>query len=119
PARALPSDWTTNFEAEVRQPLLQGAGAMYNRIAGPYSPFSGQGTPTFDGVMLARINTDISLSDFEARVRNFVSETENAYWELYFAYRSLEAQKAGRDSSLQAWKKIHSLFKFGARGGEA
>ena len=69
--------------------------------------------------MLARINVDISLADFEGGVRNLVSDVENAYWELYFAYRALEANKTGRDSALQTWQKIHALFMVGARGGEA
>jgi len=55
--------------------------------------------PNFRGVLLARINADISLADFEAGVRNLVSDTEQSYWELYFAYRNLEARKAGRDSA--------------------
>ena len=96
---------------------------MYNRIAGPYNPFTptatGLNTPAFDGVMLARINVDISLADFEGGVRNLMFDVENAYWELYFSYRALEASKAGRDSALQTWQKIHALYMVGARGGEA
>jgi len=69
--------------------------------------------------MLARINTDISLADFEAGVRNLVNDVEDAYWELYFAYRNLEASKSGRASALQTWKKIHALFEVGGKGGEA
>lgn len=128
PSRALMSDYNVNLEASFRQPLLQGAGTLYNRIAGPSIQPFGAGlnnagnminTATFDGVVLARINTDITLTQFESQVRNLVSETENAYWELYFAYRNLEAQKAGRDSSLQTWKKINALAEVGAVGGEA
>jgi len=113
------SDWTQNFEAEVNQPLLQGAGTFFNRIAGPFDPFNGDGTPNFDGVVLARINTDIALADFEAGVRNLVNDIENTYWELYFAYRNLESRKIGRDSALETWKKIHALYVVSARGGEA
>ncbi len=113
-------DWNTNFEAGFRQPLLQGAGTLYNRIAGPFDPLQGIGTYLqFDGVIIARIRTDIRLADFEAGVRNFVSDVENAYWELYFAYRNLEARKTGRDSALQTWKKINELKRQGAKGGEA
>ena len=32
---AYPSDWNVNLVAELRQPLLQGAGVQFNRIAGP------------------------------------------------------------------------------------
>ncbi|MBU4270494.1 MAG: TolC family protein [Planctomycetes bacterium] len=114
PSRAWPSDWNVNLAAEVRQPLLQGAGTQFNRIAGP-----GATPGNYNGVMIARINTDIALADFEAAVRNLVSDVEVAYWELYFQYRSLDAVIAGRDSALQTWRKIYTLYTHGARGGEA
>lgn len=79
--------WDSYIEAQVRQPLLQGSGTQFNRIAGPGS------TPgQLNGVLLARVRTDINLIDFERSVRDFVSEVENAYWDLYFAYRDLEAR---------------------------
>jgi outer membrane protein TolC len=114
----VPSTWQTNYDFTFSQPLLQGAGVTYNRIAGPDSFDNLYGRPAFRGVLLARINADISLADFEAGVRNLVSDTEQSYWELYFAYRNLEARKAGRDSSLEAWRKVHALMVEGARGGE-
>jgi outer membrane protein TolC len=117
-SREVPSMWTTNYDFTFNQPLLQGAGVTYNRIAGPDSFENIYGRPAFRGVLLARINADISLADFEAGVRNLVSDTEQSYWELYFAYRNLEARKAGRDSSLEAWRKVHALMVEGARGGE-
>ncbi|MDZ7617046.1 MAG: TolC family protein, partial [Patescibacteria group bacterium] len=113
-SRNYASDWNVNLEAEVRQPLLQGAGAQFNRIAGP-----GAVSGNYNGVMIARINTDIALADFEAGVRDTVGDVENAYWELYFAYRNLDAVVAGRDSALTTWRRIHALYKIGARGGEA
>lgn len=114
PSRAWPSDWNVNLAAEVRQPLLQGAGVQFNRIAGP-----GATPGVYNGVMIARLNTDIALADFEAAVRNLVSDVEVAYWELYFQYRSLDAVIAGRDSALQTWRKIYTLYTHGAVGGEA
>ena len=98
----VPSTFTTNYDFTLSQPLLQGAGVTYNRIAGPDSFDNIYGRPLFRGVLLARINADISLAEFEAGVRNLVSDTEQSYWELYFAYRNLESRKAGRDSSLEA-----------------
>jgi len=115
----VPSTWQTNYDFTFSQPLLQGAGATYNRIAGPDFFDNIYGRPNFRGVLLARINADISLADFEAGVRNLVSDTEQGYWELSFAYRNLEARKAGRDSSLEAWRKVHALYVEQSRGGEA
>ena len=112
--RAFPADWTANVQVQVSQPLLQGAGVEFNRIAGPGA------TPGINnGVVLARLNTDIALADFETQVRNLVYDVERSYWELYFAYRNLDAAKAGRDSALETWRRIHALYVVGAAGGEA
>lgn len=116
PNNLFPSVWNTNFEAEFRQPLLQGAGIKFNRIAGP----SGQPGLLFtNGVLIARTNTDISIAEFENAVRNFVSDVENAYWDLYFAYRNLQAAITARDAALQLYNEINARFEIGAQGGSA
>jgi len=97
--------WTVQVEGEFRQPLLQGAGVDFNRIAGP------AGRPgALNGVLLARINSDIGVADFEIAVRNLVNDVENAYWDLYFAYRDLDAKIAARDRALETWRSINALF---------
>ncbi len=98
-----PSSWLANVEMEARHPLLRGSGVQVNRV----------------NVMLARIREDVSLADFETNVRNLVSDVEEAYWQLYFAYHNLEAAKTGRDSALVTWRRVHALMVNGAEGGEA
>jgi outer membrane protein TolC len=114
PNRLYSSAFTGWFEAEYRQPLMRGAGVQYNRIAGPGSP-----NGVYNGVLIARINTDISLADFEAGVIDYVNSIESTYWELYFAYHNLEALVAGRNSALLTWQRVKELERVGARGGDA
>lgn len=114
PSNLFPSAYNTRFEVEMRQPLLQGAGVEFNRIAGPNN-VPGQ----YHGVLIARANADVELADFEIAVRDLVSNVENSYWDLYFAYRDLDAKIAARDASLETWRRIHALYKTGRRGGEA
>ena len=114
PFRRFQSDFVGFLEAEYRQPLLAGAGTTYNRIAG-----TSASPGVYNGVLIARINTDISLADFEAGVLRLINDVEGAYWELYFAYRALDAQLSGRESSLKTWQRINELQKVGSRGGEA
>jgi len=114
PTRLFRSDFNGFLEAEYRQPLLAGSGTTYNRIAGP-TTIPGQ----YNGVLITRINTDISLADFEAGVLRLINDVEGAYWELYFAYRALDAQLSGRENSLRTWQRINELQKVGSRGGEA
>ena len=82
-----PFSWESYIEAQIRQPLLQGAGTQYNRIAGP-----GAQPGQMNGVLLARVRTDTNLVELERNVRDFVSDVENSYWDLYFAYRDLDAR---------------------------
>ena len=114
PSNLFPSAWNVNLESEFRHPLLQGGGMQFNRIAGPSR------TPgLYGGVLIARVNTDIELADFEMGVRDLVSNIENAYWDLYFSYRDLDAKIAARDAALDTWRRIHALYEAGRRGGEA
>lgn len=112
PGNAFETAWDVNYEAGFRQSLLQGAGVDYNRIAG-----SSRTPGVYQGVLIARTNTDISIADFELAVRNFVSDVENAYWDLYFAYRDLDAKVAARDAALETWQRVKGLE--GQPGGEA
>ncbi len=108
------SSWAVRYELEARHPLLQGGGIDFNRIAGP------QAVPgIYTGIMLARINTDIALTDFETAVRGLVNDVENAYLDLYFAYRDLDTKIAARDSALQTWRTVNALYELERKGGEA
>ncbi len=113
PGNAVPSAWTTWMDMEVRHPLLFGGGADFNRIAGPTN------TPgVFNGVLVARINTDVNLADFEIGVRNYVSDVENAYWDLYYAYRDLDAKINARDAALETWRRVSPQVAAGRLGAE-
>jgi hypothetical protein len=114
PGNEFPSAWTTWFDMEAKHPLLQGSGVDFNRLAGP-----GAQPGVINGVVIARINTDTALAEFEVGVRNFVSDVENAYWDLYFAYRDVAAKVRARDATLKTWRKIHALNEQGKSGGEA
>ena len=97
------SFWQTSFEARATQPLLRGAGTMINRIP----------------VILARINTDVSLATFESSVRNLVLDIENTYWDLHTAYRNLETAKIGRDSAQATWHNVYEKMQFGVESSQA
>lgn len=116
PGNLFDNAWTTLLEAQVRQPLLQGSGVAFNRIAG-----AGVTTPsTFNtGVVISRINNDISIAQFETDVRSFVDEIVQNYWQLYLAYKNFEAAKAARDSSLTTWNIIKARFDNDLESAEA
>lgn len=114
PGNRFYSAWNANVEAEIRHPFLQGSGVQFNRVAGL------DATPgVYDGVLIARLNADVALTDFELAVRDLVSNVENAYWDLYFGYRVLDAKVKARDAALDTWRATRARFEAGRVGGEA
>jgi outer membrane protein TolC len=67
-------------------------------------------------IILARINTDVTLASFEASVRNMVLDIENTYWDLHRAYRNLETAKIGRDAAQVTWKQAYEKELQGTLG---
>lgn len=99
PSNLFRSSWQTNIEAGFRHHLARGGGLDYNRIAGP-----GAVPGVYNGVLIARVNSDAAILDFEMGLRDLASDVENAYWDLYYAYRNLEAKIAARDAALNTWR---------------
>ena len=97
------SAWQSQIHAEVRQPLLQGAGLTFNRIAGP-----GARPGVYNGVLIAKVRNDITSARFEQDTRDYFSNVINAYWDLYFAYRDLEAKREALERSRQTWKSYQA-----------
>ncbi len=115
---ALPPDIPT-FGIEFRRPLWSGAGTAFTRIAGPIRDSLGGVSGVSQGVVIARINNDISLADFEAAVRNLIKDVEDVYWDLYLAYRTYDSELISRNSSLRTWREVKTKFDVGGQGGGA
>lgn len=101
PSNTFRSAWDSYVEGEIRQPLLQGGGMEFNRIAGP-----GATPGVYNGLLIARVNNDITQTDFEMSVRDYVSNVVNAYWDLYFAWRDLDARSHAMKRALEAWNQL-------------
>jgi outer membrane protein TolC len=96
--QVLDSWYRASFEAEFRQPLLRGRGELINRMP----------------IVISRIGTDQEIANLEAQLQNFVTNIEIRYWDLYLAYRNLDAAKKGRDAALETWKIVDDQFREGA-----
>lgn len=103
PANTFNSSWNTWVEGELRQPLLQGAGVEFNRIAGP-----GATPGVYNGILIAKANADINSHDFTIALTDFISNVENAYWDLYLSYRELDARKKAMEQALVIWKEAQT-----------
>ncbi|MFZ9092765.1 MAG: TolC family protein, partial [Planctomycetaceae bacterium] len=93
---------------------MAGAGTEFTRIAGPIRPGFGAIAGVSQGVVIARINQDITLADFELSVRNALRDIEYAYWDLYLAYRVYDATAASHRSAHQTWKELNTKVELGS-----
>jgi outer membrane protein TolC len=113
------SYYTALSQIQYVQPLWAYGGVEYNRVAGPARAGLGGVTGVSQGVVISRINTDISIADFESAVFAMVKDVEDLYWELYLSYRQLAADNANRESALRTWREVKAKMDVGATGGKA
>lgn len=118
PGQLFPSSYAGSVGAEYRLPLLAGAGTEYTRIAGPIVNSFGGITGVTQGVVIARINNDITLADFELSVRNLIRDVEDQYWELYLQYRLYDTAVKTRNSTLAIWRTLQTTIELGGRRPE-
>ncbi|NND98425.1 MAG: TolC family protein [Pirellulaceae bacterium] len=111
-----PNYWETQLEAGVRQPLLQGAGREFNRIAGPNAR---PGFNFSNGIIIAQMNTNISQADFEIALRDYVSDLYSAYWDLVRQYRTYDSVLASRELAYDTWQTVLAKGQAELEGGEA
>jgi outer membrane protein TolC len=108
--------WETQLEAGVRQPLLQGAGKQFNRIAGPNAR---PGFNFSNGIVIARMNNQISQADFEISLRSYVRDLYSAYWNLVRQYAVYDSVLQSQKLSYETWQTVLAKGKADMEGGEA
>lgn len=113
PNVGLSSSFTGQNGFQFRQPLLAGSGTDFTRIAGPVNPNFGAITGVSQGVLIARINSDISLAQFEASVRDSIRDLQKAYWDLYLSYRNYETSVVAHRSAFQTWREANIKLEVG------
>ena len=101
--RLFPSAFTGFLQAEYRQPLLAGSGVEFTRIAGPQQSNIRGVSGVAQGVLISRINSDISLLEFEQSVTTLLRDVENRYWDMYL-YLQLYASEVETFRDLVAFR---------------
>ena len=91
--QAYSSSYNGLFQAEYRQPLWAGAGTEFTRTAGPRNRSLSGVSGVAQGILIARINNDISLTQFEQSVTSLVRDVEQRYWDLDLALRLYASEK--------------------------
>lgn len=106
PSRLFPSAYTGFLQGEYRQPLLAGSGTEFTRIAGPLTQNLRGVSGVSQGVLISRINSDISLIDFEQSVSTIVRDVENRYWDLYLSLQLYDSEIHTFRDLVRFWKLL-------------
>jgi beta-lactamase regulating signal transducer with metallopeptidase domain/outer membrane protein TolC len=112
------SYWDLSLEEAIKSSKAN-AKAMRSLGGHQVSPTCNNCSQTGEAQQTPTSNVELSLADFERGVRNLVNDTQNAYWELAFAWRNLETSNTALDSARQTWKKIHLIYVAGTKDGDA
>ena len=102
-SRLFDSAYTGSMQAEFRQPLLAASGVEFTRIAGPQQSNVRGVSGVAQGALISRINSDISLLEFEQSVTTLLRDVENRYWDLYL-YLQLYATEVETFRDLVAFR---------------
>lgn len=119
PGRLFSSVYEGSVRAELRQPLLAGGGVEYTRVAGPISQSIQGVTGVGQGVLIARIDGDIALADFELAVSRLLRDVEQTYWRLSQAYQTYHSEVVARNEAEQVWDNVTLRAEVQAPGGGA
>jgi outer membrane protein TolC len=108
PGLLFPSTYTGALGAELRQPLLAGAGAEYTETAGPIALRNNIQSGVAQGIRIAQINEKIAAVDFELAVKALALDVGEVYWQLFQAFREYEAFISVRDAAYEVWQQVQA-----------
>lgn len=111
--RLFQSAYIGQARAEIRQPILAGAGKDFTRIAGPNSSAQTGITGVQQGILIASINEQLSELDTHQALNSMLREVEFQYWQ----YRSAWEQKEQAERLLNAVKETAEIVKERSRAG--
>lgn len=100
-----PSSYNGFLRAEFRQPLLAGSGVEFNQIAGPVNQNLRGVSGVSQGVLISRINRDISHTQFEQSTSTMVRDVERRYWDLRLKLELYQSER----------KAFHDLLELKGR----
>lgn len=86
------------YGAELRHPLLRRSGREFNEIAGPFSK-----PGLYHGIRISEINHEQARFEVEQSIIDLVRDISVVYWELYFAYKYLDAKQYALDNARETW----------------
>ena len=114
-----PNVYEGQMAVEFNQPLWGGAGEFFTAVAGPIDLISTRAPSVDQGIMITRINEQLSHNDFQIALRQLVKDVGDVYQDLDFAHKRYQIQVKARDASETIWKRQQAKSDSGTGDGLA
>lgn len=114
-----PNVYQGQLAVEFNQPLWGGAGDFFTSVAGPVDLISTQ-TPSVDqGIVITRINENLSQNQFQIALRQLVKDVTDVYQDLHLVHRRHKIESRARDAAETVWKRLQAKSEAGTGDGLA
>ena len=104
------------LRGEFRHPILAGRGRQLTDIAGPNAYRSRQIGP---GLSVAEVAEKTSNLDYQMELNRYLKQTEELYWDCWFAQKVYENQQLAMQSANEVWTRVRNRSNSGLTGGSA
>jgi len=113
PARQYPSQYTGGMNFSYSQPLWAGAGTEFTQIAGPAAFLDTRIMSVNQGILIAKIDGELSRLDFEESLNGLVKDVTDVYWDLAQARSELHMEEDSLKRLRELWERQQTELQAG------
>lgn len=119
PTNLFPNVYEGQLAVELSQPLWGGAGEFFTAVAGPIDLISTRAPSVDQGILITRINEQLSQNDFQIALRQLVKDTGDVYQDLYLTHERYRIETNARDAAEVIWQRQQAKSAAGTGDGLA
>lgn len=105
PANLFPNVYQGTLAVDFTQPLWGGAGNLFTEIAGPIDLISTRAPTVDQGIVVTRINEQLSHNEFQVALRQLVKDATDVYADLYLVHQRYRIEVEARDATEKIWHR--------------
>lgn len=114
-----PNVYEGQLAVEFNQPLWAGAGEFFTSVAGPIDLISTRAPSVDQGIVITRINEQLSHNEFQIALRQLVKDVGDVFQDLHLTHRRYQIETQARDAAKAVWQRMQARSAAGTGEGLA